>query len=179
MTRVPNKSVEDLASRMPNPFGLIKDLHVSNILPADSDKTKDFNDKDFSQVFVKYASPTDSAAMLDHRPPQSPYSPRDPPPDDESRLVAASDWEPHSQLAPPSDAESHPLPDPPPSEVEVTSTDGLDPADLHVDAQMLESLLHGAEQYTTANDPGPPMGEHVILLAVDGEEDDDADAVFV
>lgn len=79
VTRVPNKSVEDVhrevnselhkgepgacggnrcppepdALHMPNSFGLIKDLSVANILSSDKDKTKEFEKKDFSQIYKK------------------------------------------------------------------------------------------------------------------------------
>ena len=36
-----------------NAFGVIKDISVNNIIAFDTDKTKDFSDKDFSQGFVK------------------------------------------------------------------------------------------------------------------------------
>ena len=100
VTRVPNKSVEDLAheaakaernssqetlgacgghqdsanqerarshdqsagegdgsnldpDHVPNTFGLIKDISVNNICASDLDKMKDFDKKDFSQIYVK------------------------------------------------------------------------------------------------------------------------------
>ena len=36
-----------------NRFGLIKDISVNNILTNDTDKTKDFDKKDFSQIYIK------------------------------------------------------------------------------------------------------------------------------
>ena len=44
-------------TQTPNSFGLIKDIAVGNILASDVDKTKNFADKDFSQVFYKKSFP--------------------------------------------------------------------------------------------------------------------------
>ena len=38
---------------MPNPFGIMKDISVNNIVASDKDKMKDFSEKDFSQLFGK------------------------------------------------------------------------------------------------------------------------------
>jgi hypothetical protein len=137
VARVPNKSVEDLAIPPPPAsaaFGLVKDLHVSNILPSDADKTKDFHDKDFSQVFVKYASPTDMNAVFEPRPPQSPYSPR-PPPHTPDSPPSADPWRPRTSGSVPA------VPSPAPAHDDMP----------HVDARMLESLLQGAERYHRAD----------------------------
>ena len=57
--------------KMANTFGLIKDISVNNILANDTDKTKDFDKKDFSQMYVKKhpAAMHEMETVFEPRPP--------------------------------------------------------------------------------------------------------------
>lgn len=58
-------------SKLANSFGLIKDISVNNILASDTDKTKDFDKKDFSQMYHKKlpAAMQDMETVFEPRPP--------------------------------------------------------------------------------------------------------------
>ena len=118
VTRVPNKSVEDLNREVmgserslpdqlgacgglpdlanqrspfgshdfhyggvgtgkPNQFGVIKDLSANNLFATDSNKTKDFEKKDFSQIYVKSNLPDLSAMEEKVFEPRPPYPPEE------------------------------------------------------------------------------------------------------
>ena len=118
VTRVPNKSVEDLNREVmrsqecnfPDPlgacgglpdvanqrspfgsrdfhlaegrskqsqFGVIKDLSANNLFTTDSNKTKDFEKKDFSQMYVKNNLPDLSAMEEKVFEPRPPYPPEE------------------------------------------------------------------------------------------------------
>ena len=49
------KCEQGSSALMTNPFGIMKDISVNNIVASDKDKTKEFCEKDFSQLFGKKA----------------------------------------------------------------------------------------------------------------------------
>lgn len=68
----------------PSTFGVIKDLSANNLFSSDANKTKDFDKKDFSQIYVKSNLPDLSAMEERVFEPRPPY----PPPDGEEHSLA-------------------------------------------------------------------------------------------
>ena len=199
----------------PNSFGLIKDIAVGNIVAADVDKTKNFADKDFSQVFYKKSFPCEmnydgqrgdadrhevnadkSGAALEDPwlrqvpicPPPSgrPHStgwslpPGPPQQSHHGRLFSDSACHDRPCVSQRYTDISHPA-DPREAEVEESRPllghqDSVDPADIVISSEVLESLLQGAERYTNISDeelelplpppPPPPAGRNVEDMAV-------------
>ena len=55
-------------NHVPNAFGIIKDISVTNICHNDTDKTKDFEKKDFSQMYAKSQPLAEMEKVFEPRP---------------------------------------------------------------------------------------------------------------